>query len=139
MAIVKDNSKAFLKLVQQKLANGLRDAMEGEMKALQNKTTAQQVPPRSEPGQYPARETGQLEQNITFGVDGKSLEGRVGVMGEGTTVPNLHGQKENIGGLALWWLELHPPGVVEPRLGMLHSWSEDQEQIKADFKAGALK
>lgn len=139
MAIVKDNTKAFVRLVQQKLASGLREAMEGEERSLKDKVTAQQAPPRSEPGQYPARETGQLEQNITHGVDVTSLEGRVGVMGEGTPVANLHEQRENIGGLALWWLELHPPGNIEPRLGMLRSWSEDQEQIKADFKTGALR
>lgn len=138
MAIVKDNSKAFLKLVQQRLASGLNEAVAGQAESLRTKVSQAQFPPRSQAGEYPARETGQLEQNITHGVDTKSLEARVGVMGEGTPVPNLHEQTENIGGLALWWLEEHPPGHVQPRLGMLRSWSEDQEQIKADFIKGAL-
>lgn len=137
MAIVKDNTKAFIKLVEAKLKNGIQSAVAGEAERLKQKVTAAQVPPRSSANEYPARETGQLEQNITSGT--KKLEGRVGVMGEGTNVPNLHGQAENIGGLALWWLEEHPPKNTEPRLGMLHSWEEDRGQIIQDFKDGALK
>ena len=137
MAIVKDNTKSFIKLVEAKLKNGLQSAVAGEANRLREKVTAAQVPPRSSPGEYPARETGQLEQNITFGT--KKLEGRVGVMGENTNVPNLHGQKENIGGLALWWLEEYPPANTGKRLGMLHSWEEDRGQIIQDFKDGALK
>lgn len=120
--IVRDNSEELIQEVKDRLMDGIELAVARHAKILQYlvstpvTTNAKgRVVGRSNVGEFPRLETGQLHDNIAYGVDRNSLEGRVGVKGRNTNEPNLHSTRdkrfsfppndENIGGLAIVALE----------------------------------
>jgi len=121
--MIRDRTDQMLKRATDKLMNGIESAMARHADVLRylvdtpvDVDARGRVIRRSKPGEYPRLETGQLQNNIAWGIDREGLEGRVGVKGYGTDEQFLHADRpkrpyswgpadENIGGLALVWLE----------------------------------
>jgi len=110
--MIRDRTDQMLKRATDKLMNGIESAMARHADVLRylvdtpvDVDARGRVIRRSRPGEYPRLETKQLQNNIAWGVDRDGLEGRVGVKGRGTDEVLLHRSRDNIGGLALYWLE----------------------------------
>jgi hypothetical protein len=120
--ITQDNTEGLIQEVKDRLMDGIELAVSRHARILQylvstavTKDGKGKVVGRSEVGEFPRMETGQLHDNIAYGVDRYALEGRVGVKGRNTNEPNLHSlrdprlsfrpNEENIGGLAIVALE----------------------------------
>lgn len=120
--ITEDNTEELIQEVKDRLMDGIELAMARHAKILQYLVSSPvairpdgRVYGRSKEGEFPRMETGQLYNNIAYGVDRYALEGRVGVKGRNTNEPNLHSTRdpklsfppndENIGGLAIVALE----------------------------------
>lgn len=136
MGIKQNNTKKFTKLVNNRMRDGILFALSNHADYLKRMVATKQVVAgknRSEPGEYPARETGQLQANITYAFDEQTKTGKVGSYWNNTPIPQRHrAKKKNIGGWALWWLEKE-----KGRKGVEASWEERAEEIKQDIIIGS--
>lgn len=148
--MIRDRTDKMLELATDKLMNGIESAMARHADVLRylvsrpvDRSADGRVIGRSSPGEYPRLETGQLQQNIAWGVDREGLEGRVGVKGYNTDEQFLHADRpkrpyswgpadENIGGLALVWLE-----EFGDRRGIKASWNLRDSMIAREIIEGA--
>lgn len=146
--IARNNTEELIQEVKDRLMDGIELAMSKQAKHLEEmvsvpvEVTAKGRRIRSREGEYPRMETGQLRNNIAWGVDRYSLEGRVGVKGRNTNEPNLHANRdsdwpdnpENIGGLAIVSLE-----GGQGRLGIVASFEESVFAIVQEIVKGATR
>lgn len=132
MADIVENKKAeLLKLAKAKLVAGIENAMAAHADRLRYLTQQRRVVNgmnRSQPGEYPARETGELVRSIGHGIDSQAGRGVVGVRG----TPEK-GNPDR-GGLPLMWLEDY-----QDRLGLRASFYQFQQDIIQEIVDGATK
>jgi len=152
--ITRDNTEELIQEVKDRLMDGIELAMARHARILQylvstpvTRDSRGRVVGRSNVGEFPRMETGQLHDNIAYGVDRYSLEGRVGVKGRNTDEPNLHATRdpklsfppndENIGGLAIVALE-----ESKGRRGLRASWeiyAQGTGGMAQNIKEGATR
>lgn len=127
------NELRILREIERRLSAGIEAAVGRAAEGYRKRVTAEQAPPPSEPGEYPAEDTGQGAANIGYGVAraGLEIEGRFGVFGEGSPIPQFPGQ-DHVGGEHLDWLRAN-----QARLGMDSSFAEDLEAVRRAFRRGA--
>lgn len=129
--VVVNNKQQLLDLAKAKLMRGIESALAAHADRLRYLTTRRQVvngQNRSEPGEYPARETGLLSESIRYGIDAQAGGGVVGVTG--TREP----RNPDRGGLPLLWLEDY-----QDRLGLRASFYEFRQDITQEIIDGATK
>jgi hypothetical protein len=146
--ITQNNTEQLIQEVKDRLMDGIELAMRKQAKYLEGVVSVPvEYTPRgrvirSSMGEYPRMETGQLQNNIAYGVDRSRLEGRVGVKGRNTNEANLHANRdsdwpdndENIGGLAIVALE-----QSRGRLGLVASFEESRFAIVQEIVEGATR
>jgi hypothetical protein len=125
----------ILREIEKRLAAGIEAAVQRAAEGYEKRVTDEQSPPTSDPGEYPHEDTGQGAANISYGVqqaaDGGEVEGRFGLFGENSPIPQFPGQ-DHTGGEHLDWLREN-----QQRLGMDSSFAEDLEAVKRAFRRGA--
>lgn len=125
----------LLKIIERRIGAGLEAAVRRAADGYRKRVTAEQSPPPSEPGEYPHEDTGQGAANIAYGVARAlavgELEGRFGVFGEESPIPQFP-QQDHPGGEHLDWLRDN-----QGRLGMDSSFIEDLEAVRRAFRRGA--
>lgn len=125
--------EAVMREMERRLSHAIEAAVEEAADGYRKRVTAQQAPPSSVPGEYPAEDTGQGAANISFGIASEPPEiaGRFGVMGENSPIPQFPGQ-DHVGGEHLDDLREN-----QQRLGMDTSFYEDLAEVRAAFRRGA--
>ena len=135
MSIKKDRRKTLVNLIKKQMSKGIRAGLELEEANLKDKYNLAQSPPTSNVGDYPHRDSGQLLDNISSGMQaGDEVVGGVGVKGRNTDRPFRGNRRvpENIGGLHAYYL-----ANSGGRKGIDDSFLEDASQIAAEIEVGA--
>lgn len=134
--MAKSNEARVLREIQKRLGKGIEQAVKRAAEGYRERVTLLQSPPPSDPGEYPAEDTGQGAANISYGVQASpslagEIEGRFGVLGSDSPIPVYPGQ-DHAGGEHLDWLREN-----QGRLGMDSSFASDLNAIKLAFRRGA--
>lgn len=128
--MVTTQEKLILDEINRRVSRAMDAALRTAAESYRSKVTQEQSPPTSEPGEYPHEDTGQGQENISYGLSPKpnrleGPEGRFGLFGEDSPIPQFPGQ-DHRGGEHLQWLRMN-----QGRLGMDHSFAEDLQEIRA--------
>ena len=131
--MLKSHIPQVIREIERRLSHGVLESITVGAESFRDKITAEQSPPTSDPGEYPHRDTGQAEANVTIGIEraaDREVEGRYGYMGENSNVPQFEDQ-DHIGAEHLD--ELRQKGWK----GLDHSAMEDLDKLRRAFKRGS--
>lgn len=118
------NFEQLKRKISRQVAKGVQAAAEATSTAYYQRVTAQQYPPSSDFGEYPAERTGQGADNVSWGVNPEnSLEARAGLIGEQST--DQRPPHNTPGASHLYWLQLN-----QGRLGIDDAFFEDVDLIR---------